>query len=520
MKLGDRTSRGVLVGRDEELAAGLAALAGPASVVLIQGPPGIGKSALSAELARRVAGRWRSARGAARELETGQPFAVLVEAVGALTTIPDTHELGSVEAWLGAIDRVAAGGPTMLVLEDLHWADVGTLAVLARLSREHESLPVAILATARSTPRRPEVDAWVASMDGSARVLELAPMTPDAVTELVTHRVGRAPGPALQEEVRRAGGNPEMVRELLAGMQAADALHPSPHGTVELVGEGWTGTVATSVLSRMGFLSADARALLTQCAVLGGRFPVAELVALTGRSTSELLPTVEELDRAGLVTGDGDRLRFSHDLVREAVYEALPIPVRLSSHEDAARRLGAAGASPVVVAEHLLRAVQEGDASAVDRLRSAAQRVLDQAPGLAIALLDAALQRVNPMDASRRELAADRAGALLAAGRLLEAITVCRGLLDTQAGSAEARACGRSSPTPRWRPARWTRRRSRRRRAPGRSRPLGSPSSGATAPSPRRSPPSRSTPRRPRGATRPGAAWASRSTSTPTGSGS
>ena len=150
------------------------------------------------------------------------------------------------------------------------------------------------------------------------------------------------------------------------------------------------------------------------------------------------MASIEELDRAGLLTGDGERLSFSHDLVREAAYESVPAAIRLSVHDDAARSLGAAGASPVVVAEHLLRSLRDGDASAVKALRDAAERVTDRAPALAVSLLDAALERVSPLAAVRRALAADRADALLAAGRLLEAVTACRALLETERGTAHA----------------------------------------------------------------------------------
>ncbi len=393
---------------------------------------------MAAELSKRAAGSWRLVRGSARELEMGQPFAVLAEAVSGLVDWPPTGRVASVELWLEVLDRVSARGQTMLVLEDLQWADVGSLAVLARLARGHEISSVAVLATARPTPRRPEVDSWVTSLNGTSCVLELQALPHEAVVKQVTHQIGLPPGPGLQREVRRAGGNPAMVRELVSAMQASGALRRSLDGRMELVGEDWTSSVAASILSRLGFLTLEARTLLHQCAVLGGRFPVVELVAFTGRATTELMPIIEELGRAGLLTVDGEKLVFTHDLVREAVYEAVPTPVRLSAHEDAARCLDAAGASPVVVAEHLLRSVRSDDCSYVDRLRASAHRVLDQGPGLAVALLDAALEGLNPLDPRRRELRADRAGALLAAGRLSEAMETCRDLLEVGANPPDA----------------------------------------------------------------------------------
>ena len=226
------------------------------------------------------------------------------------------------------------------------------------------------------------------------------------------------------------------------GCATPGSLGRTPDGSTELVGGGWGGSVTSSVLQRLGFLAAPTRALLTQCAVLGSRFPVPELVAVTGRSTSELWPEIEELERSGLLRVEGDQLRFSHDLVRQAVYNDLPAPVRVSAHADAAQRLDAAGASVVVVSEHVLRSVREGDDTAVGALHQAASRVLDRAPGLAVTLLDAALEHASPLDRRRRELACDRAGALLAAGRHPEAMSACRLLLDAGGGGPVASRLG------------------------------------------------------------------------------
>ena len=176
--------------------------------------------------------------------------------------------------------------------------------------------------------------------------------------------------------------------------------------------------------------------------MLGSRFPVPELVAVTGRSTSELWPEIEELERSGLLRVEGDQLRFSHDLVWQAVYDDLPTPVLVSAHADAAQRLDAAGASVVVVSEHVLRSVREDDDTAVGALHRAAGRVLDRAPGLAVTLLDAALEHAGPLDRRRRELACDRAGALLAAGRHPEAMSACRVLLDAGGGGPVASRLG------------------------------------------------------------------------------
>ena len=203
MALGHRTGDCDLLGRSVEVAAALEALAGPAPLVAVQGPPGIGKSALVSHLADRVGEEWRLAAGAARELEVDQPFAILSDALGELLELPPDGQSASVEAWLARLDRVAAATPTLLVLEDLHWADLGSLAVLVRLVREHHQLPIGLLATIRTTSRRPEVDTLLGALaeTASSLVLDLDPLAPEEVTELAAAEVG-PPGPVLRRRAR------------------------------------------------------------------------------------------------------------------------------------------------------------------------------------------------------------------------------------------------------------------------------------------------------------------------------
>ncbi len=317
-----------------------------------------------------------------------QPFAPLCEAMSGLGILTAGAVPGSVDAWLELIDRVRARERLMLLMEDLHWADVGTLAVLSRLARGHDAHPVAVLATIRPIPQRPEVDVCLSSLSGFAFLLTLGALDGESVTQLVSRLIDSPPGDRLREEIGRAAGNPAMVLELVACMQADGAIHRGPTGPAELTGAGWIGPAASAVVGRLGFLTASARVLLAHCSILGARFSVTDLVAFTGRATAELMPQIEELSRTGLLVVVDDHLAFTHDLVREAVYREVPAPVRAAAHRDAALRLSEVCASPVVVAEHFLRSSRTGDFSAVDVRHEATGLVDDAGPVPQPGLLD------------------------------------------------------------------------------------------------------------------------------------
>src|SRR6185295_12927437 len=107
------------------------------------------------------------------------------------------------------VERIEELGPVVVAVEDLHWADPATLGVLARVAREIENLPAALLVSARPAPRRPELERLLAILDErGATVVELGPLPADACVELLEDLVGARAGTRLAGQARRAGGNP------------------------------------------------------------------------------------------------------------------------------------------------------------------------------------------------------------------------------------------------------------------------------------------------------------------------
>jgi DNA-binding CsgD family transcriptional regulator/tetratricopeptide (TPR) repeat protein len=143
--------------------------------------------------------------------------------------------------------------------------------------------------------------------------------------------------------------------------------------------------------------------------------------------------------RARVLADDGTRLRFRHDLIRDAIYDDLPGSIRNALHREAGQRLAAAGAPALQVAEHLARGAGQGgagqadagpgDAEAATWLARAARQASATSPDVAAGLLDRAIGLTPPAGPGRDRLLAERADALMLAGRVPGALAACRDLL-------------------------------------------------------------------------------------------
>ncbi|MDN5858840.1 MAG: LuxR C-terminal-related transcriptional regulator, partial [Pseudonocardia sp.] len=184
-----------------------------------------------------------------------------------------------------------------------------------------------------------------------------------------------------------------------------------------------------TLLHRLSFLTPATLELLGMAAVLGSSFSVADLCLLSGRAAVDLTGPLREALRAGALAERADRLAFRHELIRDALYSDLPTALRAALHSDMARALAAAGQPAGRVAEHLLRGAQPGDTEAVEWLRRAAEDAVRSSPAVAVELLDHALTLAAPGTPESGRLAADRAVALMLAGRTAEGEAACRDVL-------------------------------------------------------------------------------------------
>lgn len=334
-----------LVGRAGELAQinawlGDRAVGSGPSALLLSGEAGIGKTALlqaidtaAATVRRAVASPWRT-----------KPFGVLAELV------PDpTADVVAIRANL--LDG-AAGAPLVVVLDDLHWSDDATVDLLAPLIESVAADPVAIIGAYRSDelPRGHRLRPLRARLRHRRRSveMELGPLPPASVAELIAALVGRVPHPALVEAIgARTEGVPFFVEELIAALTVAGRLTLDGDRVGLGSGDGlpMPETVRDAVLLRATGLDERSRSALEIAAVIGVGFDVST-VTTVGRGEWP-----DELDDSGLIVAIGvNRRQFRHALTREAIYSDVPWSRRRELH----RALAACVADPAVAAAHLL----------------------------------------------------------------------------------------------------------------------------------------------------------------------
>jgi DNA-binding CsgD family transcriptional regulator len=414
----------VILERDAELAALAAAVAaaeaGHGSLVLVEGPAGIGKTTLLRAACRAPGARVLTARGLA--LEQGFGYGIvrqlldqvrgedgLMDGAAALAArVFDWAEAGPVEDdvayasmhglyWLVA--NLAARQPLLLAVDDAHWADAPSLRWLAHLAARVEHLPVALLLAVRDGPDQPEL---IAELRAAGTRIRLGPLGPDATAALVRRRLGALPdalpgagdgagdGQLGRDWHASTGGNPFLLEALAAALRDGDQK---------------AEPIAQAVLRRIG---PEGGRLARALAVLGGPAPLRQAAGLAGLDLPAAARLADRL-RAADVLAPGSVLEFTHPIVRTAVYESIPPGERALAHAEAARLLERDGADAERLALHLLRSEPGGDPRVAALLRAAATAATGRGdPGAAAACLRRALDEPPP--------AADRPGLLLELG--------------------------------------------------------------------------------------------------------
>lgn len=412
-----------LLGRGAELASALEVVdrvpEATGQALFIEGEAGIGKTRLLDEVLQAAEDRgFTVARGAGRQLETELPFAPLVGALQLFRDTPDERRaavgrllveeppdpapgLGSrgthrqmqvVHAIAELIEDLCEGGALVLALEDAHWIDGPSLAVVDRLARLLAHLPLLVVVTARPYPRSPELHGLLDRLLTVGAVhLPLVGLPEVAVAELARGVLGAEPGRTVLAGLDAVAGNPLFATELLVALQDDGAIAVRD-GIADLRAAQVPPSLRLTVLRRLSALPERTVELLQLAAVLGAVFEPAALAAVMGRSEVDAVRDVEPALRAGLVAGVEGGLAFHHDLVRDAVYEDLPEAVRDALHAGAARALADAGYPAEVTAPHLLRGALPGDAQTVANLRQVARRLGTRAPDLAVQLLERAVE--------------------------------------------------------------------------------------------------------------------------------
>ena len=341
----------VLVGRrlsvDTLRSAVDAAMAGAGGVVLLAGEAGMGKTALAAEAAA-----YAKARGAVAVWGTcweGEgapgywPWIQVLRALArdgggeavlaALTGANEASDgvLGdeaavrfrTYDATAAYLRELSAARPLVVVLDDLHWADISSLRLLLFLARQLHGGSALVIGTYRDVevmlgehPAR----GLLAELAGRAELLQLAGLTASEVGQLLNEVCREWPPAALAATVHeRTGGNPFFVQQTarLLAAQGAPLDHASVTGVPRAVGD--------VLARRLARLPGEVVDLLAIAAVAGKRFAIAAVAGIAGLPAEDAVPLLDRAVRAGVVEQDSPGGgRFSHDLFREVLYEGLP----------------------------------------------------------------------------------------------------------------------------------------------------------------------------------------------------
>ena len=296
------------------------------------------------------------------------------------------------DAWRQLLLAMSPRQPTLLVIEDAHWAEPALLELVASVIRTDTRVPLVVVCLAREELLM-QHPGWGSGMRDETTVT-LSALGGEQMRRLATALGGEQDG-----EVALAGGNPFFLEEILA-----------------MTGEGGDRvpeTVQGVIAARIDLLPADTKQVLQRAAVIGRRFTQAQLAALAGGP--ELGRTLRRLAERGLIyTEPGGMQAFKHALIRDVAYESIPRAERARLHLALARFLET---DPVVSRQTLANHYATAAGLGADEARADAVRLLLAAAADArsvyahgLALRQAALAESLAAGDLERSLAAEAIG--------------------------------------------------------------------------------------------------------------
>jgi DNA-binding CsgD family transcriptional regulator len=427
-----------------------ALVGGRGGVLVIEGPPGIGKSRLLTEvMALADKSGVRTLFGEAFEYQQTVPFfSLFMATLRADPPVGDADALrrlgGSADLryWVvsdlaDAIHAAAAQTPLAIVLEDIHWADNGTLMALRSLASPRPDVAVLWVLTARTGAGGPLLQESLSVLQRADAVfVRVAAMSASAVADMVQDTVRANADESLLNLAAKAHGNPFLVRELVGGLGEEGRLNVSG-GHAVATGHALPRRLGAGMQQRLDQLSSGAGEVVRVAAVLPDRFSAGLLAAMLERQPSSLMSALDEAVRADLLVEDDEQLRFRHDLLREATRQSLPQSVRRAMERQSASIMLRMGAAPAEVATQLARSAEPGDREAISALRQAAQSVGQTDASAAADLSQRALELLAAHDADHGLLVAETVGLLNRASRYHEAEELAIAALSEAASPEE-----------------------------------------------------------------------------------
>jgi DNA-binding CsgD family transcriptional regulator len=410
------------------------AAAGTAGALFINGDPGLGKSALIDGARGLAAGRGflvGSARG--DPMEMSLPFGLLDQAFAELggaailqdrdpgAPRPDAQGARFYGAlrWLGVFNTA----PVLIALDDLHWADADSLALLSFLCRRLGLLNVAVIAALRPWPADADRLAARLAADGHAEAHWLTPLSLTSAAALLSAKSGRKLSAAEADRAWEVSAGNPLLLEQIALMVARGEQIPLAHRS------GGAGRPGDLLLARFAGLPAAGMRCAQSAAVLGARFRSDIALQLAQLDDAESDLALDSLDRSGLVLDAGaGSLRFVHPLFRQALYDDLGPARRGRLHATAFRLLASRGLD-AESAEHAIQAGLSGDPQAIGVLERVGRSALKVgAVETAVTVLEGATGLAGQQAPSG--LLVSLAQALIFAGRPAESARACDRVLS------------------------------------------------------------------------------------------
>jgi class 3 adenylate cyclase len=278
-------------------------------------------------------------------------------------------------AWRTFFERIAETATTVLLFEDLQWADVGVLDFIDHLLDWTKALPIFVVTLSRPEllERRPD---WGAGRRNFVS-LALDPLSEEAMRQLLDGLVPGLPVPIVRQIVGRADGIPLYAVETVRMLVAEGRLRQTPDGAYAPVGTvdaiAIPETLTALIAARLDALDAQGRALLQQAAVLGQSFSADSLAAIAAVDADRIRPVLSDLVSRELLTVERDprspergQYAFVQALIREVAYNQLARAERKSRHLAAARWFESLGDQELsgVLAEHYAAAFRSAPAGA------------------------------------------------------------------------------------------------------------------------------------------------------------
>ncbi|HYA00943.1 MAG TPA: AAA family ATPase [Candidatus Binatia bacterium] len=411
-----------------------AAESGSGGALFVVGQAGLGKTALLDAAWNSAAGRFRAGRSQAGSPDASFPWAPLREAMTGVdpgAPVPEAAAAGAdvrasfFFAALRWLETTAAGGPVLLVLDDVHLADPDSLELFSLICRRLPGLSAAVVASTRPWPRAGLRLARGLTAEGLADLERLRPLGAAAAAQLLRLRAGDIPSQLVERTLTVTAGNPLLLE------QAAQVIIEGGDLPAGLAGG------QGLLVSRFAGVGDEALALARSASLFGVRFRpgIAAAVAGLGDAATDL--ALEALAGAGLVEqSEPGRAAFVHPLFRQALYEDIEPPVRARLHARAFRLLHRLGLDTAETAEQALLADLAGDRDAIATLERAGRQALRAgANATAVRHLVAAVRLAG--ETAPAALHLSLAEAQLVAGDARAAIDECDRLLGA-GGLADA----------------------------------------------------------------------------------